>query len=203
MPMYQPTTIAYQDSGLVRDKQAFVTPNDAFVTLNNAYAWRGIVKRRLGNQLLGRLCRTLAAQTTDIAGAAMTYTAPGTGSQTLAIFTVYGVNVLEPNATLVPGSAASNLVVTLDPGGGNETIMTDSTGSGTMVITGGGPIVSSATINYATGIITAVFTAAPGALNVTLSLSYCPTLPAMGICPRELTSVNLEDMIVFDTRYAY
>lgn len=203
MPKYKPTTIAYQDSGLIKDRQSFVTPNDAYTELVNAYVYRGITKRKLGYSLLGRLRRVLSAQTNDILGAGMTYTPPGTGSQTIAIFTVYGINVLEPNASLEPGNAGSNLVVTLDPGGANETIMTDATGTGVLVITGGGPIVSSATINYSTGIITAVFTAAPGALNVTLTLNYYPRLPVMGITQRELNAINAEDMICFDTRYAY
>jgi len=59
MPKYSPTTIAYQESGLIRDRQAYVTPNDAFVQLDNAYVWRGITKRRLGYELLGRLRRNL------------------------------------------------------------------------------------------------------------------------------------------------
>lgn len=203
MPMYKPTTIAYQDSGLIKDRQAFVTPNDAYTELINAYVYRGVTKRKLGYSLLGRLRRVLTAETNDIAGAGMTYNAAALGSQTIAIFTIYGINVLEPNASLEPGNATNNLVVTLDPGGGNETIMTDATGTGVFVITGGGPIISSATINYSTGIITAVFTANPGVLNVTLTMNYYPRLPVMGIRQRELTAINAEDMICFDTRYAY
>jgi len=204
MPAYKPTTIAYQDSGLIKDKQAFVTPNDAFIELENAYVWRGITKRKNGYNLLGRLRRVLAAEVNQVDGATpMTFTPAGIGADTIPLFTIYGINVLEPNASLQIGTAASNLVVTLDPGGANETILTDSTGTGALVITGGAPMISSATIDYSTGIIAAVFTAAPGAVAVTLSLSYYPSLPVMGICQRELVTINTEDMIVFDTRYSY
>lgn len=203
MPNYKPTTIAYQDSGLIKDRQAFVTPNDAFVSLENAYVFRGITKRKLGYDLLGRLCRTLTSEVNDVLGVAMSYNAGALGSQPISVFTVYGINVLEPDAVIEVPTAGNPFVLTLDAGGASETILTDSTGTGAIVVTGGAPIISSATINYATGIITAVFTAAPGALTVTLSMIYCPLLPAMGICQRELSAINAEDTIFFDTRYAY
>ncbi len=204
MPRYNPTAIAYKESGLVADRQKYVIPEDAYTELENAYVWRGVTKRRLGNTLLGRLRRALVAETDDVTGSAMSYTPPGTGSQTIAIFTVYGVNSLEPDASLQPGSASSNLVVTLDPGGGNETILTDATGDGTMVVTGGGPIISGTpSINYATGVISATFTSAPGALTVSLSLGYYPGLPVMGVRGKELDGLNQENTLFFDTRYCY
>ena len=203
MPNYKATTIAYQESGLIKDRQAFVTPNDAFVSLENAYVFRGITKRKLGYDLLGRLCRTLSNELNDIVGVAMSYNAVGLGSQPIDVFTIYGINILEPNAVIDVPTIANPFVLILDAGGGSETILTDSTGTGSMVVTGGAPIISSATINYATGVITGVFTATPGALTVTLSMIYCPGLPAMGICQRELAAINAEDTIFFDTRYAY
>ena len=128
MPSYAPTTIAFSESGLIRDRQAFVTPNDAYVDLVNAYIWRGILKRKLGHQFLGRLRRELEEEVNQVDGATpMSYTPLGVGVQTIALFTVYGVNALEPNANLEPGSAADNLVVTLDAGGANNTILTDAT----------------------------------------------------------------------------
>lgn len=204
MPKYQPVTIAYQESGLIRDRQQFVPPNDAYVDLENAYVWRGETKRKFGSQFLGRLRRVLSAETNQVKSATpMTYTSPGASIQSVALFTIYGINVVEPNASLQPGSAASPLVVTLDPGGASETILTDNTGTGALTITGGGPVISVASINYATGVITATFTGATGALNVTMTLAYYPGLPAMGIDQRELNAINAEDSIFFDTRYAY
>lgn len=61
MPQYKPTTIAYQESGLIRDRQSFITPNDAYEELENAYVWRGITKRKLGYDLLGRLRRSFSS----------------------------------------------------------------------------------------------------------------------------------------------
>lgn len=199
----KPVLIAGYDSGLETNKKPFLLIDSAFQELTNAFVWRERVKKREGIKLLGRLRRVLTNEDNDIDNVAMSYTPPGTGVQTIAIFTVYGVNALEPNADLEKGSAATNLVVTLDPGGANETILTDSAGTGVMVITGAAPIISLASINYATGVITATFTAAPGALAVRLTIGYFPALPCMGISLRELAAINVEDAIFFDTRYAY
>lgn len=174
--------------------------DDAFSGLMNAYVYRGELRKRDGLQLIGRYRRVLSAITTRQSdGAAMTYNAAALGSQTINIFTVYSLSGTEPNPELEPGT----LVFTLDPGGANETILTDGASTGVLTVTGGGPIISSAWVNYATGVITAVFTANPGVLNVTLTTNYYPSLPAMGIQTRELSAINDEQAIFFDTKYAY
>lgn len=203
MPEYVPIAISYTQGGLVKDRAAFNLTDDSFQTLENAYNFRGRIRRRQGYALLGRLRRDFIAQTLDINGIAMSYTPPGIGSFPIPIFTVYGINVLEPNANLVPGTVLEPLIFILDPGGASETIFTDTLGTGALTITGGAPIVSAATINYATGIITATFTIAPGPLTVSFTLSYYPSLPAMGTRTFETMVINQELLIAFDTRYAY
>lgn len=259
MPMYKPTAIAYQESGLVRDRQAFVTPNDAYVELENAYVWRGITKRRNGYDLLGRLRRLLSTftyfttgaspwsinllsesggiQDIDISGAPTlvittggehglsngdqvvftgvggttqlngnTYTIANVTTDTFEVtqagpgaftsggfwFSNRSLATQEPDANIECGS----VVITLDVGVTDE-VLTDQ-GDGTLTSAGA----SSGTINYSTGAV--VITHAYGAgVAVSVAMNYFPSLPVMGICQRELNTINLEDMVCFDTKYSY
>lgn len=99
------------------------------------------------------------------------------------------LNVLEPNAEIVPGS----VVITV---GG--IVFTDQ-GDGTLTSPTPG---NSGTINYITGSVTLTHTAGAGAVTV-VSYNYSPGLPVMGIWLREIASVNNEETIFFDTKYAY
>lgn len=56
-------------------------------------------------------------------------------------------------------------------------------------------------INYQTGVVT-ITGAAPGVAAVT-DFSYFPGLPVMGLRSRELNSINNEQLVAFDTTYAY
>ncbi len=62
MGKFVPTTITYQKSGLVKDRDAFILSDDAYQDLENIYQWRGRLRRRIGYDLLGRLKRNLTAQ---------------------------------------------------------------------------------------------------------------------------------------------
>jgi len=123
MGKYVPTAITYADSGLVKDKDAFVLSDDAYQNLENIYQWRGRLRRRPGYELLGRLRRDLTAQ----AQAA----ADGTNDYNIAdILTAFRAN--EPNAAL----AKSSVVVTFDQGGANDTEFSDN-GTALFTRTGG------------------------------------------------------------------
>ena len=112
MGKYVPTTITYQDSGLVKDRDAFVLSDDAYQDLENIFQWRGRLRRRPGYDLLGRLRRNLTAQAQA--------NADGTNDYNIAdILTGFRAN--EPNA----GLAKSSVVLTFNPGGGNETKFSD------------------------------------------------------------------------------
>lgn len=52
---FDPTLIAPYRSGLIQYYKPFLIGNDAFVTLNNCYSWRGVIKKREGSSVLGRL----------------------------------------------------------------------------------------------------------------------------------------------------
>ncbi len=112
MGKYVPTTITYQDSGLVKDRDAFVLSDDAYQKLENIFLWRGRVRRRPGYDLLGRLRRNLTAQ-------AQAATVAGNEYNVADFLTGFRAN--EPDASLAKGS----VIVTFDQGGGNDTEFTD------------------------------------------------------------------------------
>lgn len=179
----QPFTIAGSDLGLRKDKKPFILPDKAFPVLENAYVWRDRVKKRECLQLLGRLQRNLTGQSLGNSGAS-----PWT-------FNLYSTLVPaitgEPNAQIVPGSIFIAV--------GFAESFTDQ-GNGLLVGSTGG----SGVINYATGNITLISGGAWGAgVPTFINFNYYPSLPVMGIWQRELISINDEETIFFDTKYAY
>ena len=94
------------DSGLDNSKESFLIPEKAFPELEDAYAWRGRIKRRLGFELLGRLCRSLTAVTMTVTDGTATYT----DADILNTF-----RATEPDAEIVPAS----LIITIDVGNPN------------------------------------------------------------------------------------
>ncbi len=100
------------------------------------------------------------------------------------------LSATEPNSEIVAGS----VVITL----AGPIVLTDQ-GDGTLTSPTAG---NSGTINYVSGSVTLTHTAGVGAA-VTVSYSYYPALPVMGIWQREIAGINNEQTIFFDTRYAY
>ncbi len=181
------------DSGLDRSKESFLIPEKAFPQLEDAYAWRGRIKRRLGFELLGRLCRSLTAVAMDATDGTGTYT----DADILNVF-----RAKEPNAEIVPGT----VTITIDVGNANETIYRDNITDGVLTHISG-PFTGAGVINYvsSTTAVEITFTVTPGAgLTVQADLRYCPALPVMGLRTRESsTLINNEQLIAFDTVYAY
>lgn len=188
MAGYQPLKITGNSTGLVENRENFLLPDDAYPTLQNAYVWRERIKRKKGYQLLGRLQRNLvtASAGTIIYAPLITYN----------IFTGLGVLTSQPNASIVPGTVASPIVITV----GGETF-TDSTGTGVFTLSGG--FFSSGTINYSTGVLTLVPSVVFISAAVAVTLSYNPNLPVMGIRIRELQNSANDQTIFFDQMYAY
>jgi hypothetical protein len=58
------------------------------------------------------------------------------------------------------------------------------------------------TINYATGTVTITTTIA-GGTAATITFSYYPALPVMGILKRDIATVGIDQTVYFDTTYAY
>jgi hypothetical protein len=182
------------ETGLVQSREEFLLPNDAYPLLLNAYVWRERILRKDGYELLGRLRRIL---TTTAMG---NISAGGAGTFTFNIFTGMGILAIQPNAEIQPGSVSSPLVITI--GAPISQTLTDTTGLGVFVVTGAGPI-TAAKINYATGVLSITFSGVAGVSAATITGSYYPGLPVMGLRSRELNNINNEQLVAFDQVYAY
>ena len=190
---YQPHYIAnYEpDSGLFTYTEPFLAPEKAFPMLQDAYCWRGRVKKREGNKLLGQLRHKLTTASIGNISSATT---------TINLFTVLGINATEPNAQIAPGSVPFPISIAI--GVPISRTLTDSTGTGTMTIAPAG-VITSAVINYATGVLTLVFSGVIGASAATITMWYYPGLPVMGIRTQESSTEDFLNTIFFDTKYAY
>ncbi len=197
---YQPYYIANydEDGGLDQSHEPFLIPEKAFPVLEDAYVWRGRVRRREGFSFLGRLKRTLTA---TAMGNIDSGAGPFPTTVTINLFTALSLLATEPNAQLVPGTAADPIVITI---AGAPATLTDNLGDGTMTIAGAGSAnITSANLCYATGVLTLVFSGAFGPLAATITTIYYPGLPVMGLPRQETNAINEEDLIAFDTKYAY
>lgn len=173
---YRPLKVTGMATGLVQSREEFILPDDAYPVLENAYVWRERIKRRQGLATLARFARNLSAQALG--------NLDGSGN-----FTGNIRSILSLEAT------ASIKVGTLILSDGTNTY-TDN-GHGVLV----GAPAGSGTINYSTMALTITGGAAAGALTATFT--YFPGLPSMGLRSRELTAINVEQTIGFDTVYAY
>lgn len=181
MAGYEPLYIRKPETGLVQSRQEFILPDDAYPVLENAYVWRERIKRRQGLDLLGRLRRFYTASSIGLSGAS---------PWTFNIYsTVVPPIVPEANAQIDPGSVIIMI---------GAITFTD-TGNGTLTSATPG---NSGVINYLTGDVTLIHTAGPGIASM-ITFGYFPNLPVMGLRSRELNSINVEQLIAFDTVYAY
>lgn len=178
---YQPYLIADAKTGLQLDKPPFLLADDAYTQLINTYLWRRRFKKKQGVKLLGRLRRLLEDTSLGVSGASIwsfniysTLTIPITG---------------QPQSQLEIGSIILNIgaIQLLDNGDGTMD---------TFPVTG-----NSANVNYATGDFAVTYIGPPAAATITFA--YFPGLPSMGLPSRELVEINANDLIAFDTVYAY
>lgn len=190
MAGYSPLYIRGNTTGLVQSRVNSILPNDAYPVLTNAYVFRETIRRKQGYQLLGRLRRIFTNFLFFIG------LPPG--------LTFFGVtNILvnnlgitgQPNATIQPGS----IVFTFSAP--DAATFTDN-GDGTFSTTGiGAP---GSFFNYITGTGAFIFSRPTiGGGTVSVSLNYYPNLPVMGLLSKELDNLNNEQLVAFDTVYAY
>lgn len=187
MSAYTPLFIGGNSTGLVQDRENFLLPSDAYPTLENAFVWRERIKRKQAYQLLGRLRRVLSSVTLSVQA--------NLGSAVFAdVLNDPSINVraTQPNAQIQPGS------VTIVVG---ALTYRDTAADGTLVTSPASANVGD--INYITGRLSLTFVPPIGLTNVDVTLSYFPNLPVMGIRTRDLSPVNAEMTVFFDTRYAY
>lgn len=176
----QPIFIAGSSIGLELDVKPFLLPEQAFSVLRNAYTWRERVKKRDGLQLLGRLRRVLTAQVLGITD--------GAGNFSGNIVTILS---LESTSQIELGSIKIYV--------GAQTFIEPTIPDGTLTNGAGG----TGTINYATGDVTINTNPNLAGIAITSDFNYFPSLPVMGILNREKSSINNEQTIFFDTKYAY
>jgi hypothetical protein len=184
----QPIHTPAYSTGLQTNLKSNVIPDDAFQVMENAFIENAQVKRKLGNDLVGRLRRVFNAQALGNTTGATTVLSGLTN-----LFTT--LSITDPNKELEPGS----LVITV--AAPNSATFTDN-GNGTFTVTGVG-IAANSWVDYKTGDISLSFSAYGGAAAITANFAYFPSRPVMGIYQREIAGINKEETIVFDTAYAY
>lgn len=193
----QPLFIGPINLGVQQNLKPFMIPEDAFVDMLNAYVFRGRVEKKAGYQLLGRLRRGFTAVSIGNFSSA---------SSVYDLKTLLGIPITQVNSSIASGftiniGAPTSQVLTdllainpLQPAGNNVNISPYNPVLG----------ITSAVINYSTGILTLVWSGVFGASAATFTGGYFPGLPVMGIRLREIpTAVNDEQTIFFDTVYAY
>ncbi len=180
------------NKGLKTNVTPFNIDNDSFPTLVNAYQWRSRIKRKRGTSLLGRLQRYFDSTLTvyNTGSATITLDISGNGN----IITGFGLDVISPNASIVPGS------VQIQSPGPLYLDVNPITGviNGNLFITPSQTI--RGTVNYSTGDINLP----AQALNaVSVIFQYYPDLPVMGLEELRLDPTDYPGLLAFDTRYSY
>lgn len=185
---YRPNYIASfeQDSGLNTYYEPFLIPEKAFPKLEDCFCFRGKVQKRPGLTLLGRLRRVFSA---------FAMTNIDSTTTTINLFTKLSITG-EANAQIEPKTIVITIAAPISQ------TLTDVNGDGSLTIAPAG-LITSANIDYNTGVLTLVFSGVAGSSAATLDVAYYPGLPVMGLRTQELLPINEENTIAFDTKYAY
>ena len=101
----------------------------------------------------------------------------------------FWTNISETHPQIVPGSVTITVGAIVFTDNGNGTLSSVTLGN-------------SGYINYNTGIAVLTHTAGAGASS-SVSFSYYPSLPVIGIPTRDIATINAEQTIWFDEKYAY
>src|SRR5277367_4145373 len=171
----------YPGGGLTQDKKPAVLANEAYSNLENAYVFRERTKKRDGEVPMGRLSRVFSNVAIGNSAAS---------PWTFNLYTAISVTP-EANAEIQPGSVTIT-IASLD------TSFVDQ-GNGILSNTTPG---NSGIINYMTGSVTLTTTVGAGHAT-TVSLTYFPALPIMGIIKRDISTFGIDSAVFFDTKYAY
>lgn len=168
-------------TGLEKNLEPFNISNDAFPVLENAYIWRGKALRKRGIQSLARLRRDL--EDVDLGNT-------GASPWSFNLYSTVTPAISNPDAQLVPGT----VVITIT----GPIVFTDQ-GDGTLTSATAG---NSGTIDYSTGDIVLTHTAGAG-IATTVTFSYLPALPVMGLEDFNVGNSPQPILLAFDTEYSY
>lgn len=169
------------NSGLVRDKKAFLIPDEAYETIRNAYVFRDRTRKRFGARPMnGAVSAATQQQFTRFR--VQVGTTNGSGN-------ISSSTPQDMGSPIVTPAIGQNFSV------GTEMFTVNVLGTPAVMLTTGASTVH--TFNTTTGAFVINGAAASTAVY------YYPALPVMGLLTRELTSVNDEQFIGFDTRFSY
>ena len=171
----------YPSGGLTQDRKPALLSNEAYSKLENAYVWRERTKKRDGEVPMGRLSRVFTSQAIGNSSAS---------PWTFNLYTKLGITK-ETNAEIKPGSVSISIATLATP--------FEDQGNGTL---SNATVGNSGTINYMTGSVTLTMTVGAG-LATTVTMTYFPALPAMGIIKRDIATFGIDQTVFFDTKYAY
>lgn len=167
--------IAPYQSGLQEDRRAWLISNDAFAELRNAYVYRGRIRKRFGSRLFNGVADS--PELSSRLRAQIDTTDPTTGN----ISTIVPGNIYKVGQQF---SIDSVLFTVYQEGQPASMLRTDNK-------------TATATYNTTTGEV--VINDAPAGKPV----FFYPAEPVMGIRTYERPPLNDEDVIAFDTQFAY
>lgn len=165
-------------TGVEQDVEPFLLPEDAFPTLEDAFVFRGRVERRFGFNLfdggqLNSRLRILIGTTAAVTGDLPAVVVPGATFKIGQMFSI-GPTVLDTTIfTVVTANGAPAAMLTT----GTATGTYDSA-TGSVVITGNNE-------------------------HPSTSVFFYPSEPVMGLLRNELSTINLERTVGFDTQFSY
>lgn len=177
---YRPTYVTGPTTGLVQNRQEMILPKDGYPILQNAFLFREQIRRKQGCQFVARFQRDFTTVSIGNSSAS---------PWTFVIFSTVTPPITETNAEIKVGSV---LIVV-----GTDTFTDQS--NGTLRRQDGN---LDSTINYVTSSVTLVTTNPAGTAS-TITFSYYPFLPAMGLLNQTSSSLNQQSTVGFDTTYAY
>lgn len=171
----------YPSGGLTTDRKPALLANEAYSNLQDAYVWRERTKKRDGEVPMGRLARVFTTVSIGNSGAS---------PWTFNLYTKLSITP-EANAQIAPESVTITIATLATPfiDAGNGTLTNATAGN-------------SGTINYMTGAVTLITTVGAGHAT-TVTMSYYPALPVMGILKRDVATFGIDATVFFDTKYAY
>ena len=165
--------IAPYQTGLVNDLEPWMIPEDAYATLENAFIFRGKLKKRFGYKLMGDTTVTNPQLNARLRTNLGTTNGAGTLSGTVP-GTIFKIGqMFSVGDNIFTVNATGTPAATLASGTGTATFNTN---TGAFVIT-------------TSSIATAAY--------------FYPAEPVMGLRKRENSAINFEQIIAFDTQFAY
>ncbi len=175
-------------TGLQQNLRPFLISDDAFEQLQNAYVFRGRVRKRFGERLMGTGWDSAVTEPLFSRFRINIGTTDGSGN--LAFTSLPGV-ILKPGAMFSAGDIIFTVTTVPLVVGNAATLSTDGTAIGTVRLNSTGPNVYQ-------------FRITGGQVSIATTIVYFyPGEPVMGLCNYENGPINNQPSYGFDTQFAY